>query len=418
MSVEDLLGLTSPQYMRALFTQVFEPIKIGLNTNIVTFSGAGKWVNIKFILDNIQVFDTTFPKCAYMYLNTENLSYSAEEELKTGLMFMQAKAKLTDNSEVEKYLETHTVSVDVNTSLFELLTFLNSQNQRLVIFVDNAHLLSISDRKAQLAIAFLLRIYEAHLAKVTFVFLTKGETHHDFSVLRGLEILYSQHIVKESLIPHDKSCVDAYIRRIRVNKRAKISDKAVENITRCTVGDPLITKYMIQEYLTDGQIRVLLDQANASTEKAYQSINSDYLDEHFGSIVANVSTASKDFLFGQSTTITQYLLDAALVNSEGKPMNEFFAHYLLHRGNRYLLSTGEEVLSPQEQRVFRLLSDALGKIVTREEIAQVLWGDSWKSKFSEQSLDKVISNIRAKLQPTKYSLVVAKGRGVTINRVS
>ena len=74
-------------------------------------------------------------------------------------------------------------------------------------------------------------------------------------------------------------------------------------------------------------------------------------------------------------------------------------------------------LSPQELIVYSAICTPIGKIITREEVASLLWTHK-EEKYSDWALDKVISRLRKKLLmvkgQAKLSLVSKKKIGVYI----
>jgi hypothetical protein len=54
-------------------------------------------------------------------------------------------------------------------------------------------------------------------------------------------------------------------------------------------------------------------------------------------------------------------------------------------------------LTLREKQVLQVLIDKKGDPVTRDEIARVLWGDSWEQKYSDWGIDQMISRVRRKL---------------------
>ncbi|OGK34568.1 hypothetical protein A3F58_01755, partial [Candidatus Roizmanbacteria bacterium RIFCSPHIGHO2_12_FULL_37_9b] len=70
---------------------------------------------------------------------------------------------------------------------------------------------------------------------------------------------------------------------------------------------------------------------------------------------------------------------------------------------------------------FKLLVHFLkneGKVISRDEIGQVLWGRNYVEKFSDWSIDKIISSIRKKFDQMDFpssKLVTLKKRGFTFS---
>jgi len=69
------------------------------------------------------------------------------------------------------------------------------------------------------------------------------------------------------------------------------------------------------------------------------------------------------------------------------------------------------VLTSQQKVIFDYFSSRSGQILSRDEIAQVLWGKLWQEKYSDWAIDQTISKLKKKLAGSKYSLLTLRNRG-------
>jgi DNA-binding winged helix-turn-helix (wHTH) protein len=78
------------------------------------------------------------------------------------------------------------------------------------------------------------------------------------------------------------------------------------------------------------------------------------------------------------------------------------------------------LLTKQEQKTYDLLALKSGKIVSRDEIAQTIWGELWLKKYSDWRIDRLIYTLRQKaggrfkLKTIRNSGYVLITDGVTI----
>lgn len=73
------------------------------------------------------------------------------------------------------------------------------------------------------------------------------------------------------------------------------------------------------------------------------------------------------------------------------------------------------LLTKSELRIIQLLIQNKHKIVTKNEIAQKIWGDNWEEKYSDWAIDRLIYRLRDKLKKIGYdeSLIKTyKSRGI------
>lgn len=103
-----------------------------------------------------------------------------------------------------------------------------------------------------------------------------------------------------------------------------------------------------------------------------------------------------------------------------------FAEYIgsLQRPTKHILFTDnslslggvpiDSMFSPQERSVVQLLVQRMGKIVSRDDVAQAVWGASWREAYSDWAIDQLISRIRKKclaLNVPKSTIQSVKGKG-------
>jgi hypothetical protein len=69
------------------------------------------------------------------------------------------------------------------------------------------------------------------------------------------------------------------------------------------------------------------------------------------------------------------------------------------------------VLTAQQKLLFNYLNTRIGQIVTRDEIAQILWGKLWQQKYSDWAIDQSVSKLKKKLISSGLSLLVIRNRG-------
>lgn len=65
----------------------------------------------------------------------------------------------------------------------------------------------------------------------------------------------------------------------------------------------------------------------------------------------------------------------------------------------------------QEINLIRLLQKNIEKPISRDEIAEVLWGKSWNSKYSDWAIDKAISRLRKNIISENHKVITVKNLG-------
>lgn len=73
-------------------------------------------------------------------------------------------------------------------------------------------------------------------------------------------------------------------------------------------------------------------------------------------------------------------------------------------------------LSKSELDIFNILHSKLGKIVSRDDLANTQWKDDAEEKYSDWAIDQIIYRLRSKLKSNKvnYKIITKKGRGFVL----
>ena len=66
--------------------------------------------------------------------------------------------------------------------------------------------------------------------------------------------------------------------------------------------------------------------------------------------------------------------------------------------------------------MFNLLSANEGRVVDRDTVARTIWGKDWEDRYSDQAIDKVISNLRNKFEEHSFPKMIrsVKGKGLLL----
>ena len=75
----------------------------------------------------------------------------------------------------------------------------------------------------------------------------------------------------------------------------------------------------------------------------------------------------------------------------------------------------EPILTRSEQKVFDSLLQKSGKIVSRDEIAQAVWGKAWLAKYSDWQIDRLIYLLRHKL-PSGQKIKTLRNSGYILEK--
>jgi len=70
-------------------------------------------------------------------------------------------------------------------------------------------------------------------------------------------------------------------------------------------------------------------------------------------------------------------------------------------------------LTKLERKVLEYFKNKTNSIISREEIAKIIWQDDWEEKYSDWSIDQIIHRIRDKIISSNapYEIITKKGEG-------
>lgn len=71
-------------------------------------------------------------------------------------------------------------------------------------------------------------------------------------------------------------------------------------------------------------------------------------------------------------------------------------------------------LTKSQRTLLAYLEGRSGELVTKDDIAKVLWGEAWADRYSDWAIDQLISTLREKLATIKHDgkIVTKKGEGI------
>lgn len=167
--------------------------------------------------------------------------------------------------------------------------------------------------------------------------------------------------------------------------------------------DPTLYKYC--------EVRAQRDKAfqedfvnTTDVKKLYKLIGEEWLDWRYKEIVMDLKLQTVEELKTKKLSTSEFCINTGLVSNGDNEIVFFhplFEHFIKHRLDITLLKksnkTINEYLTGQELKVFNLLVSKKDEVVSRDDIAKTMWDDDWNDKYSDWSIDKVISNIKKKL---------------------
>ncbi len=133
-------------------------------------------------------------------------------------------------------------------------------------------------------------------------------------------------------------------------------------------------------------------------------------------ILFKLGDESTKLLLTDSYYSDPVLLNLGIVNNQGELFSPLFRLFL---DSKKLVSANpsfEKIFTDQELGVVNSLLVHKGSILTRDDIAKILWKSEYLKNYSDWAIDKVIEKVRRKIKENKigYKLVTKRGVGFFI----
>lgn len=243
-----------------------------------------------------------------------------------------------------------------------------------------------------------LSISRLSLSDLSVIFLSGHEyNQHDQELLGDLWGYYSANIIWGKAFAFNQHSTKIQL------KDKGFDEQFIQKLTDFVGSDPTLYKYCEVKALRDPTFQEKFTTTK-TLPKLYELVGGAWLDWRYKEIVSHLQIESIKELVAGKTCTSEFCLKTGLVNNTTNGIVFFhplFGYYIHTRLNLDQLINAtiqpEEYLTGQELKVFNLLSKNLNTIVTRDELAKTMWENEWHDKYSDWSIDKVISNIKRKL---------------------
>ena len=398
------------QFYKNIADQIYTPIKMGESVALLLPPFFGKDHLLHYLRerksDRERVFGKNLPKYFWQH----------------------AIIRSAENDETREWIEQLCYSLpEFNKKCTTLEGFFTLLRQTLE--EENTHIVFVVNISEDMKLSALERFL--HLANKTLYalpnsvhfILTMYQTWDDASFSKAIVPFNSlfQHIIRPS---HRTDNEIRHFVQYRLGVwNHQLSPSAIDQIVLEAGGMPLFAK---------AAVRIAKREALSSTNEVQGLVraHTDYIERiklFWQSLSLDEQSLLKEIALGidiSSSPLVEQMVRIGLLLHEPTTQRHVIRSKSLHRflaGDVAVKIT--EIaqfahLSPQEHALFSATCAPIGRIVTREEAASLLWGKHKEEKYSDWALDKVISRLRKKLLTVKgqakLSLVSKKKSGIYI----
>lgn len=423
----------SDKVLQNLIDKVIIPPSNNQSVTVITFPGAGKGAETKYLLSNHNKIPGFPPNHLATWLDMETFRPEEDFFFRNALQYIENffTERLTDSA---KRIMTETLNLqDIQRDKFEEVIFqlTRKDNFTIAIYLANFQLLSHASLHIE-SVKTLDYIRRISPHKISLSFYSHYE-YDDAAIakLGPISLYFAQSFVYGKDVEFDDESANRLFANQEKWNKIKFDPKFIQKAKELTPKDPSVMKYIAVKGLSDKEFQKSLIQEN-DIDKAYSIIGETWLDNRYRMILESLSSTSlAKLLQDKIEDPTPHLINTGIVDkfqdkNTFQVMNKLFAHYIeksLDQIKTSLLPSAIQPISEDKSKVADLTAKELlvlraleyhqGKTVTREEIASIMWGEEWENKYSDWAIDKLMSNMRKKLEGSNYakSIKVLKGKG-------
>jgi len=190
-------------------------------------------------------------------------------------------------------------------------------------------------------------------------------------------------------------------------------------LARFIGSDPTLYKYCEVRAQRDVSFQRDFVKVN-DIKEMYNIIGANWLDWRYYEIVTELKLESVRQLKDGIPLTSEFCIQTGIGRNTDKGIGYFhplFEYFIINRFDQTKVMVAElspeNYLTGQELKVFRLLEKEKPNVVSRDSIAKIMWDEAWNDKYSDWSIDKVISNTKRKLfeHSEKFTIKTYKGQG-------
>lgn len=424
----------SRNFLLKVAQEYFQPLK---NHNCATcffVAGGGKRTLIKFFLQEKsilkEIFTDSYPQTVFVYVDPDELLEMSNRGYLTLML-----DKLTLEANKRKLPLPHLNATNPLTAMKTILLDITARDFNVIFLLNDFELTLSLSSSIYLNLEALM---STNKSKITYLFLSSINllTPEILSKLHNLKYAVSQTVYYFPLF--GKAQIDYQLQQIADHLHLTFSQKIKDLLIDLCGGHPQLLKYAAYNL---AETRFL-----AQPPKAREFLRKDkQLHIVCGDIWNSLNSIDKEIvttvirnkqLSVSPSTDTDYLLNTKIVVRENgkryRLFGELFTQFVTEqlpqdklfydaRTNQiyFGMSSCSDLFTLQEFKLLTHLIQHPGKVVSRDEVAEVLWGKDSFDKYSDWTIDKIVSTVRKKLDEIGYpseKMVTLKKRGISLTQ--
>jgi len=396
--------ITSKEILEDLKHKVFDS---NISCTINTFSGS--WV--------------------YSYLLAITRDYYKQELLENKIIAIpfSINTLLIDRglsySNVVDYIENYFPELETKQPHLNsmLSSIINESNGNIKIIISGLNNFSRDGISLALITNTINNLQKLYPKGLSFVYVNTGEFDiSDEQYLEKISTSFLQNTLWGKEFLPDKTVFENIILNETIPSGViKVSKEFINKVAVFANNDPTTTQIIARTLVSKKSKFGKNFIKEKSVSKIYNLIGLTKLDARFNKIIDGLQKQSYECLVNNYNNPTEFLLRTGLVK-DGKPINPLFDYFIENRMKQTVTTIAvpkgsvKDKLTGQEVLLFELLSKGKNNLITKDNIAETIWGTEWENVYSDWAIDRLVSNLRKKLKDNDYhkSIKTLKGRGI------
>lgn len=423
-----------PEKMLVEFArEVFIPLQKGQCVTTLWVAGGGKRFRTQYLLSQEHllkgIFLDRFADTLFISIHPEEL----EEFSNIGYLEL-ILARIREEMAKHHIPSYQPKSIGVLKTIHEYLHHLISMHKEIIFIVNNFELLLALEKTIFLNLESILAVNKQ---KIRFLLLAHSNVVEEtvLHLMGNFKYAVLRNIIYVPLLTDQAS--DYLISDYESLYSLSLSPKVKSLLKQYFGGHPQLLKYSLGKIANSAK-------KTADVTQLKQDLESDYeLRIAAREIWKSLNQKEQDIVYHVVQTgdlpqvhpeDMQYIVNTGLISKidgRAKTFGQFFDQIVSsekpHQSLSYKEENGEvyfgplsclDQFTPQEYGVLNFLVKNQNSVVSRDQIAEVLWNKESHEKYSDWAIDKVISVVRKKLQSMGFppqKLQTLKKRGFKLS---
>lgn len=407
--------------LRDFAHSVFTPIKNGQCVTTLWTAGSGKRFRINYLLSEQtilrEIFGERFDATIFIPIHPDEIIESTNTDYLTLIL-----EKLKQEMERKSLHIVSSKTTNPLKSIQEYLSYLLSIGKEVVFILNDFEFLFTLSPSIFLNLESLMMVNKQKVCILTLSHFNLLDEKL-LSQMGNFKYAVLRNVVYVPL--YKDSDIDYLIDFHAQTNKLTISTSTKNLLKKTFGGHPLLLKYSMSKLAT-GETQKLTTpyELTVATKEIWRALNDE--EQTIVSHVVNtgrlpdIDKSKLNFLLGtgiltvdkdgKAATFGTFLHD--IVKQE-KPHQEL-SYHPESDAVFYGTTSCADQFSPQEYEVLKRLVKNKEELVSRDQVAESLWGKDWEDQYSDWAIDKVMSTIRKKLETLGFppqKLTTLKKRG-------